>query len=138
MTNKFSIKSILAVGLVVIMSPTASAIVTYSVSGCTAYKKSLNLCSVFVDGILKGLGNVTNNPTAFTVTMSKISGTLYKNPANNALSNGVPFIELPVDLTQLEPINPTQVTKNGKALADVVLRNEVNNPRIQRRWRRYS
>lgn len=125
MTSKFAIKSILGVSLVLMVSiviPTASAIVSSTtVSGCTPTKKLLGQCSIFVDGLLKGLGNVSNNPTAFTATLSKMSGVIFcKNPANNALSNGQPFTETEIPLTGGDAIEPRQVTKNGKALSEIV------------------
>jgi len=126
MTNKFVIKSILAVSSVFVlsvMSPTANALVSSTtVSGCSLYKKSLGQCSVFVDGILKGLGNVGKNPTAFAVTMTKISGTIFcKNPAGNSTeANGVPFTNVEVLLSDVDPLEQAQVTKNGKALSEIV------------------
>jgi len=127
MTTTFSIKSILAVSLVLIMGSTAGAIVTVplNISGCTAIKRSLGQCSVFVDGILKGLGNVSqgNNftPTAFAVSLSRISGRIFcKNPAGNSLEgNGVPFADFEVPIQNADTINPASISKNGKTLSEV-------------------
>lgn len=126
MTTTFSIKSVLAVSLVFILSAissTAGALVSSTtVSGCSLYKKALGQCTVFTDTILKGLGNVTRNPTAFTATMSKISGSIFcKNPAGNTVedNNGTPFTEVAVVLAGADTINPAQVTKNGKALSEI-------------------
>jgi hypothetical protein len=106
------------------MGSTAGAIVSYplTITGCTALKKSLGQCTIFVDGILKGLGNVTNNPTVFTATMFRMSGQVFcKNPAgNSSTAQGQPFIDLPVGLIDLDTIDPGEVTKNGKSLAEVV------------------
>jgi hypothetical protein len=123
MTTKFLIKSILAVGLVVIMSSTVGAIVSSTtVSGCTLYKKSLGQCSIFVEGLLKGLGNVTSNPTAFTVILTRISGRIFcKNPAGNSIeANGVPFQDVEVSPVGADTINQGQVTRNGRALSEIV------------------
>lgn len=127
MTGRFAIKGILGVSLVFVlgaMSSTASALVSSTtVSGCSLYKKSLGQCSVFVDGILKGLGNVSKNPTAFTATMSRISGQVFcKNPSgNSSTANGTPFIDVEVEpLVGADTIEQAQVTKNGRALSEIV------------------
>lgn len=126
MSTKFAIRNILVASSVFalsVMSPTASALVSSTtVSGCSLYKKSLGQCSVFVDGILKGLGSVTKTPTAFTATMARISGTIFcLNPAgNSAEANGVPFSEIPVAIAGADAIEQVQVQKNGKALSEIV------------------
>jgi len=131
MTSKFAIKSILGVSLIFMlgaMSSPASAIVSSTtVSGCSLYKKALGQCSVFVDGILKGLGNVTKNPTAFRVTMSKISGQVFcKNPAgNSATANGQPFFDEFVSLDAGDTIAPGEVSRNGKALSETTFHDPV-------------
>lgn len=125
MTSSFSIKSIIAVSLVLIMSimsSTASAWVTSTtVSGCSLYQKSLGQCTVYVDGLLKGLGNVNKNPTAFEATMWNMSGlvTCY-NPAGNAFEGqGVPFTDIEVSLDSGSTISPDALTRNGKTLSEI-------------------
>jgi hypothetical protein len=129
----FSIKSILAVSLALIMSimiSTAGAVVSSTtVSGCSLYKKSLGQCTVFVDGLLKGLGNVSKNPTAFTATMFQISGRIFcKNPAGNSIEGqGVPFQDFEVSpIEDGQAINPATLTKNGKTLSEIAF----HDPRI--------
>jgi hypothetical protein len=149
-TAGFAIKSSLAVSMVFmlgVMSPTASALVTSTtVSGCTLYKKSLGQCSVFVDAILKGLGNVRTNPTAFAATMFKISGQVFcVNPAGNSSeANGQPFTDLPVELSAGDAVTQDEITKNGKSLSDVAFHdadilkaladNDVALPDCQSQW----
>ena len=125
MTSSFSIKSILAVSLLCsmsIMSSTASAVVSSTtVSGCSLYQKATGQCTVYVDGLLKGLGNVNKNPTAFEATMWNISGliTCY-NPAGNAYEGqGVPFADISVSLDSASTISPNTLTKNGKTLSEI-------------------
>jgi hypothetical protein len=84
-------------------------------------------CSVNVEGLLGGLGNVSKgpnaNPVAYRVTMfiqdAEVSCI---NPGGNAeRANGQPFFTTAVPLSATDVINsPKQVTKNGRALADVL------------------
>src|SRR5262245_25306456 len=125
--TKFLIKSILAVSLVLIMSSPAAAYVGV-VGGRFVWCPAP--CSIEVDGLLQGLGNVIKGPnftpTAFTATAFNISGVgLCKNPAANSFEgNGVPFSSVPVAVTGANAISPTQITKNGKALADIVIHDQ--------------
>jgi len=125
MKPSFSIKSILAVSLlcsISIMSSTASAWVTSTtVSGCSLYQKSLGQCTVYVDGLLKGLGNVNKNPTAFKGTMWDISGLITCfNPAGNAFEGqGVPFDDLIIPVESGSAISPDSISKNGKTLSEI-------------------
>lgn len=120
MRTTFSIKSILAVSLVLIMSSTAAAIIS---GGSVTFKNCLIPCSIEVEGLLKGLGNVTKTPTAFTATVALVSGTVFcKNPANNSVeANGQPFKDIPVTVDAAANINPAQVSRNGKALSDIII-----------------
>jgi hypothetical protein len=84
-------------------------------------------CSVDVEGLLGGLGNVSKgpnaNPVAYRVTMfiqdAEVSCI---NPGGNAeRASGQPFIGTPVPISDTDVINSAaQVTKNGRALADVL------------------
>jgi hypothetical protein len=122
MTTKFSIKSILAVSLVLIMSSTASAYVYKMINGQIVNCTLSPLCSIQVEGLLKGLGNVTNNTTFFTVSILIQEGTMvFLNPAGNSKqANGVPFGDVFVELTETDLINAGQVTKNGSALSEII------------------
>jgi hypothetical protein len=84
-------------------------------------------CSVDVEGLLGGLGNVSKgpnaNPVAYRVTMFiQAAEVSCINPAGNAeRATGQPFIGTPVPISDTDVINSAaQVTKNGRALADVL------------------
>jgi hypothetical protein len=70
---------------------------------------------------LKGLGNVTKDPTFFRVSILIQAGTLvFLNPAGNSSeANGVPFGNVLVALTAVDPISAPEVTKNGSTLSEV-------------------
>ena len=125
MLSKFIVRSILAVGLVFFMVTTAWAAISGTSTSqpkCTTARRAAGLCSVEVDGILKGLGNVTNNPTAFAVSLFVQEGKIFcYNPGSKTLQgNGVPFGSLAIQLAGADTIEAAQVSKNGKALSDVV------------------
>src|SRR5262245_6506093 len=110
--TKFLIKSIPAVSLVLIMSSTAGAW-TYGTSASQLFCQSLGTCSIKVDGILKGLGNVTNDPTNFTVRILVQAGAIVvANPGGNIGGIGVPFGDVVVELTGTDLIGAKDVSKN--------------------------
>jgi hypothetical protein len=120
--TRTSNKGILAIGFAFVMSlmsSTASAWVSSTSSSQLACKLP---CSIEVDGILKGLGNVTNNPTAYAASILIEDGSIvFQNPAgNSSQANGVPFVNVTVNLTGSNLINAGQVSKNGTALSAIV------------------
>jgi len=124
MVSKFVMKSILAVSLVFFMGQTAWAVISNTSTtqtSCTAKLRLAGLCSINVEGLLKGLGNVTNNPTAFSATLLIQEGRIFcKNPAGNSIeSNGVPFTDVEVTLEGSTGINAADVSKNGRSLSDI-------------------
>lgn len=120
MTTKFLIKSILAISLILIMSSTAGAW-TSSTSSSQLFCKSLGTCSIKVEGILKGLGNVTTDPTNFTVSILVQAGAIViANPGGNTGGIGVPFGDVLVQLTGTDLIGVKDVSKNGSALAEII------------------
>lgn len=130
MTGKFAIRSILAVSLgfmLSVISSTASALVdSTTTSGCNliTHKNKLGQpCSIFVEALLKQLQNVSNNPTAFTATLSNLSGRIFcKNPASMSFEgNGTPFNGEDVFVTGGATIAPATVTKNGRSLKEIVI-----------------
>ena len=124
MASRFITRSILVVGLVFLMGTEAGARIggqSTSQTGCTQALHDAGFCSIEVEGLLQGLGNVTNTPTAFAVTVLIQDGKVYcKNPAGNSLEgNGVPFRGA-ITLEGANTINAGDVTKNGKSLSEVV------------------
>jgi hypothetical protein len=124
MVNRFITRHFLALGLVFFMGQTASATISNTSTTqikCTTTNHLLGLCSIQVEGLLKGLGNVTKTPTAFAVTVVIQEGKVFcKNPAGNTLEgNGVPFRGA-IALDGGDTINAGDVTKNGKSLKDIV------------------
>jgi hypothetical protein len=124
MVSKFIVRSILTVTLVFFMGTTARATISgtsTTQTKCTTQLHLAGLCSIQVEGLLKGLGNVTKNPTAFTATVLIQAGSIFcKNPASKSLEgNGVPFSELSIELEGADLIDANQVSKNGKALSDI-------------------
>lgn len=89
-------------------------------TSCTTQLHLAGLCSIEVEGLLNGLGNVTKTPTAFAVTVLIQEGIVYcKNPAGNSLAgNGVPFRGA-ITLEGGDTINAGDVSKNGKSLKDI-------------------
>jgi hypothetical protein len=122
MTTTFSSKSILAVSVLFIMTIMSSTADAW-VKSTTSLQQACQLpCSIEVDGALKGLGNVTNDPTAFAVSILIQEGTLvFTNPAGNSRqAQGVPFVNVSVSLEGLDLINPAQVSKNGSTLSTII------------------
>lgn len=125
MVNKFLMKSILAVSLVVFMGTPSWAEVdgtSTTQTSCTSRQIRLGLCSLKVEGLLKRLGNVTNNPTAFAATILIQAGTVvFRNPAiKSGEAEGVPFVTEGFTLEGVVPLDANQVSRNGRALADIV------------------
>jgi len=128
MTNRIVMKLILGISLVLFMGTTTWAYISgtsTTQTSCTAYYHSLGLCSIQIEGILKGLKNVTKYPTAFTAQMLLLDGAIYcLNPAGNAIEgNGVPFQGAGIE-NGATKLNPIDVTKNGKAIADIVFHDQ--------------
>jgi hypothetical protein len=130
MTVSFSIKSILAASLVLLMSFVSSTARAYNITYPTYSNCVYNAvtgtidCSIDPGAILKGLRNVSKTPTAYTASISRIfSGAIFcTNPADNAVhAQGVPFYDVVITdpLTSEEAISPDALTKNGKTLADL-------------------
>jgi hypothetical protein len=121
MRTKFLIKSILAVSLVLIMSSTAGAYVYKIINGQRVNCTLSPLCSIESEGLLKGLGNVTNNATFFKVTIRIEEGTMvFLNPAGKPGGIGVPFGDVFVQLDETDQIGQNQVAKNGSALSELI------------------
>jgi len=130
MVSKIIMRSILAVSLVFFMGTTVRATISgtsTTQTSCTSKNHLLGLCSINVEGILKGLGNVTKDPTAFTVAVLIEGGSVFcKNPAGNSIEgNGVPFTELQVELSASDLIDANQISRNGKALSDIPFHDDV-------------
>lgn len=93
-------------------------------STCGLSKSNCSYCprSIGIEGILKKLGNVTNDPTAFAVHILIEEGQIaFKNPAGNSLEGqGVPFGGVTVQLNSALPILANQVSKNGTAKSTIV------------------
>jgi len=120
MKTLFSIKSILAVSLVLIMSSTAGAW-TSGTTSSQLFCKSIGTCSIKVEGILKGLGNVTNDPTFFQVAILVQGGAIVvANPGGNTGGIGVPFGDLVVTLAGTDLIGVKDVSRNGTALSEII------------------
>jgi hypothetical protein len=124
MASRFITRSILVIGLVFLMGTTAGARIggqSTSQTGCTQELHDAGFCSIEVEGLLTGLGNVTNVPTAYAVTVRIQEGKVYcKNPAGGNLEgNGVPFRGA-ITLEGGDTINAGDVTKNGKSLKEIV------------------
>ena len=118
------LKGILVLGIMLFMGPAASAWVSgtsTTQTKCTTQLHLAGLCSIEVEGLLKGLGNVTKTPTAFGVTVVVQEGKVYcKNPAGNSLEgNGVPFRGA-IALDGGDTITAADVSKNGKTLKEIV------------------
>lgn len=90
-------------------------------------------CSIHVEGLLGGLGNVqpeNGNPTSFKVVLfvdnedpfSRQPTVSCVNPAGGTeTAQGVPFITDPVVVSLTDVIdNNAQVSKNGRSLADII------------------
>lgn len=125
MVSKFIMRSILAVSLVLFMGTTAGAKISGTSTTQTSCTPELHLagfCSIQVEGILNGLKNVTLNPTAFTATILIQDGTIvFLNPAGNSRqANGVPFVNVSVTLEDVDLIDANQISRNGRALSDIV------------------
>jgi hypothetical protein len=125
MTHSFSVKSILAASLVLIMSlisSTSSALVkSTSLSGCF----KLSGCTIYADSVMTGLGNTSSNPTAFTVSLALISGTAYcKNHGKQAgPAEGMPF-EGWTWVEASESVDYDRVKRNGKYLSSLAFHDE--------------
>lgn len=127
MTSKFAIKSILAVSSVFmlgVISTTANAVLypqSTSQTTCTLAMRAAKLCSIEVEGILKGLGNVTNTPTLYSATiLIKKGQVVFQNPAGkSSQANGVPFANVLVTLQGTDLIEAAQITKNGRAISAI-------------------
>jgi hypothetical protein len=138
MTTTFSSKSILAVSLVFIMSimsSTAGAWVSdtsTSQTGCTKKEILSGQCSIFAEGLLKGLGNTTNDPTAFSVTIRIEAATfVLRNPAsNNKQAQGTPFQDLAIILQGADFLDESQIRRNGRATAGVIFHDDVLVPPV--------
>src|SRR5262245_61053886 len=108
--TKFLIKSILVISLVLIMGSRAGAWVddtSYSQLFCADF----GLCSIRANGLLKGLGNVNNNTTFFTVNILIQEGTIViANKGGNTGGTGIPFGPVTVTLTESALINAAQVS----------------------------
>lgn len=125
MASRFITRSILVIGLVFLMGTTAGAKIggtSTSQTGCTQALHDAGFCSIEVEGLLTGLGNVIKTPTAFAVTVLIQEGKIYcKNPAGNSLEgNGVPFSGATVVVEGAETINAADVSKNGRSLSEIV------------------
>lgn len=83
--------------------------------------RAAKLCSIEVEGVLKGLGNVTNNPTLYRATiLIKAGQVVFQNPAGkSSQANGVPFADVLVTLQGTDLIEAAQITKNGKAISAI-------------------
>jgi len=129
MVSKFLMRSILAVSLVFFMGTTAWAVISNTSTtqtSCTAKNRLLKLCSIEVEGLLKQLGNVTKNPTAFAASILILEGFIVSlNPAGNTgQAEGTPFVNIRVQLDGEVPVNANQVSKNGRALSDIVFHDD--------------
>jgi hypothetical protein len=87
----------------------------------TCYK-----CSVNVESLLGGLGNVSQGPNAdvvlyrVTMFMQDVHVSCVNKAGNAEPANGQPFINLAVDVSEEDLIDAAQVTKNGRALSDIL------------------
>jgi hypothetical protein len=132
MTVSFSIKSILAVSLVLIMS-FMSSIAGAWVSGtsssnlsCTPTQILLGQCSIKSSGALKGLGNTTNDQTAYSVDLLIEAGSIEGvNPAFNAdPANGTPFGSLAINVSASSLVDAEQISRNGRATKDIIFHDD--------------
>lgn len=130
MTVSFSIKSILAASLVLLMSFVSSTARAYDITYPTYSNCVYNAvtgtidCSIDPAAVLKGLKNVSKTKTAYSATINRIfSGAIFcTNPADNAVhAQGVPFYDVVITdpLTSSEAVSPDALTKNGKTFADL-------------------
>jgi len=125
--TKFSIKSILAVSAVLLMSIWSSTAGAYTISSTSTTNCTYNpltkttSCSINATAVLSGLRNTAKTPTAYVVELGLISGTIFcTNPADNSVqANGVPFSEIPIPVSQGQTISPNQIQKNGHFLSDI-------------------
>ena len=132
MTSKFAIKSILAVSSVltlsVISTPVWAPLSPQSTSqtSCTLANRLKGLCSIETLGVLKGLGNVTNSPTIYRVSVLVKQGTVaFQNPTGKSGGvTGVPFGNVSVAVSLDDFIDANQVTKNGRALGVITFHDD--------------
>jgi len=128
MVAKFSIKSILAITAVFVISIWSSTAGAYNIqststSNCTWNPLTQKIeCSIVGSAVSSGLRNVVKTPVAYKVTLGLISGAIFcTNPADNAQhAQGQPFYDVVVPAIEgAQPISPSAITKNGKSLSEV-------------------
>ena len=125
MITRSSIKNVLPASLFLVMSflsSTAGAIVypvTTTSTSCTLALRAAGKCSLAVEGILRGLGNTSNNPTAFSATILIRGGFIvFTNPAGKSgTAQGTPFANLEVALQASDLIDANQIDRNGRAIS---------------------
>jgi hypothetical protein len=127
MAARFSIKSILAVSAVLVMSIWSTTAGAYTIGGTGLSSCTYNpltkttSCSIDATAVLSGLRNTAKTPTAYVVTLGIISGSIFcTNPADNSIhANGQPFQQLLIPIKNGQAITPNTITRNGHALADI-------------------
>jgi hypothetical protein len=87
-------------------------------------------CSVNVEALLGGLGNVSQGPNQdfvqyrVTMFMQDVHISCVNKAGNAEPANGQPFINVAVDVSKEDLIDAAQVKKNGRALSDILFEDD--------------